>query len=107
MTDKSLTEQIPAGIVALALVPAHPLVWGWCLSKLWNWFVTPAPFSMQPISIPQAAGLILLLVVVSGVLGAWHKSDEREVGKIIGAVVAKWILAAILVGVGAIYHSFL
>ncbi len=105
-TKEDPVEKLIAGTIAIALIPVQPVVWGWAVSKLWNWFLTTPPFGLSAISIPQAAGALLTLSAISLMLVP-HTPSDRGIAEIIGATLVKWVVAAILVAVGALYHSYL
>ena len=87
-------------IAAILVLPISILLRGWVLTKLWEWFVVPG-FGLEPISIPIAYGLALVVTLLNPTLSEHDSRDiwEAVIFSIlmplfflaIGWVVAQWV----------------
>jgi hypothetical protein len=95
LTDK---EKAANALLGLLILPLIITLRGFVLVHLWAWFILP--FGIRAISIPEAAGLALILQFV----GSRSPSNEEfqvvhDTGMAVGIALMAW-------GIGYVIHLF-
>ena len=88
----------------LLLVPATILS-GWCLSVLWSWFIV-ATFGIQAITIAQAAGITVVVRVLTQPINL-DKNELLTINKTIGNDFKWTIVKFMTLGIGYIITLFM
>jgi hypothetical protein len=89
----------------LSIVVAETIWRGYALSKLWLWFIV-ATFGAASISVPQAAGLSLIVTMLT------YKFDDSEnaeftIDKVVSLLIVAAMMPAMFLLVGWIIKGFL
>jgi hypothetical protein len=95
------------GLALLFIGYPLAIVWeAWIMTKLWSWFVMPT-FDAPALTMPVAAGLALLVVLVRPVAAPEKRPDESHFAQY-GRIIGYWFLnpALILVAATAIHAWF-
>jgi hypothetical protein len=68
---------------------------GWVITKLWGWFIIP--FGIQPLTLPHAIGIGLILTFLTAqTLGKSAETLEEKIRECVTPVI--WPLFALLLG---------
>lgn len=79
---------------------------GVTLLLLWNWFVSD-PLGIPALNLPEALGMTLIAVILTGRYEEWTADPEKFVDKAKDSIVF-WIMAFIVISIlGWIFHLFL
>jgi hypothetical protein len=89
-------------LMTLGFMVVMYAIQGWVLSIMWGWFIVPL-FHLPPLSILQAIGLTLVVVLLTGSASKTAQTSEERVTNIATGVIGPFI--ALLVG--WIIHSMM
>ncbi|RZK44060.1 MAG: hypothetical protein EOO61_04505 [Hymenobacter sp.] len=96
-------------VVVLALIGfavfavAEAVYRGWILAILWAWFIVP--LGVVPVTIPWAIGIMFVVGLITP--GVDATKPERTTDETIAVVLGKLLAPLVLLGAGAIVHSFM
>lgn len=93
-SDKTLTC-VGAIASVLALLVVSPLMNGWALSKIWNWFM-PVIFNLPKLLLFQAIGVTMVFNLFTGKKTSSGKAEGDSVGEVIGIALATAVLVPVL-----------
>ena len=87
----------------LVLIPVSVFIWGWAISTLFNWFVSP--LGVDNISFVHALGLSCLLGLFK--VGLATQADVKENSEPWAHFVGQLIGVSLIVGMGWVYNQFM
>ena len=110
MSTTAKPDAIDSAMGAVMIFVGYPLaiVWeAWIVVKLWSWFVVPTFEGAPTLTMPVAAGLCLLVVLVRPV-AAREKGKDESYFAMYGRIISYWFInpALILVAATAIHAWF-
>lgn len=83
MSDKDLGNCV-GGALAVLVIPAYFVLYGWVVSLLWSWFVVPI-FHLPYLPVPYAIGVAMLIGMVTHQTSSVH-DDRTQREKTINAI---------------------